>query len=76
MCSRVSQLSDEDYESARLVVPGKGWKHVRMYCPSASQRVAGQLHMWSSLIFLHSQDPIQDAHFPDSSGTQHSPQIL
>ena len=30
MSSSVSELSDEDCESARLVVTGQGWTHVRM----------------------------------------------
>ena len=30
MCSRVSQLSDNDSESAGLVVASQSWKHVRV----------------------------------------------
>ena len=30
MCSRVSQLSDKNHESARVVLAAQGWQHVRM----------------------------------------------
>ena len=31
MCSRVSQLSDNDSESARLIVASQSWKRVRVF---------------------------------------------